>query len=624
MNLKALQIPFNYLFPLSFLVFIGSFYAFNPTIETGLDPSYAFGLNYIFAHRIPFGTEVIYTYGPLGFLYFPQAIAHNFLIGVVVVSLLRFLFIVLFIYLGKLVNSSYWILHCMLAFAVSSWFYLDFVFVGSVSICMLLHHLSNRNWLLILGAVLSITALFVKSSFGLMSLSILGSYGIYSWVKTKNLDHVSVILFSAVLFFLVIWLALYGNVNGVYAYLVGTWQLSVGNSSAMILEVSNNWYLLFCFAACFFSIPIVLRQKTISLLYLISILALLAAWKYAFSREENYHLKFFFDYLLLFSALVILLSKPIKIVSLALLVLSVLLFFQSMKATGMYTLETQIPFDGYKNFVRVSFQHKTLLKEANEQSNKNLQPRVLNPSIIEKIGTATVDFFPWELTYVAANKLNWQPRPNLQSGAYTPWLDENNAKFIASNKAANYYLWDMDKPKGGVDCFDNRYFLNDEPHTIFTLFNKYQLLYSDSEHVLFKRSERLNFDFIVEGDEQSGEWNKWIAVPTDSLGIIRIKTFFKSNFLGNLRKAIYRDAVYFMDYKMDNGDQKTYRIIPENAVNGLWVNPLIERISDGLKGRKVSEIKFRCSDSTLVQPTVLFKWQIITLAENQQQKLYGN
>jgi hypothetical protein len=622
--LKALQIPFNYLFPLSFLVFVGSFYAFNPTVETGLDPSYAFGLNYIFAHQIPFGTEVIYTYGPLGFLYFPQAIAHNFLIGVLVVSLLRFLFIVLFIYLGKQVNSSYWLLHGILAFVVSNWFYLDFIFVGAVSMCMLLHHFNNKNWFLILGAVLSIIALLVKSSFGLMSLSILGSYGIYTWVKTKNLDDVSVLLFSTVFFFLLIWLTLYGNVKGVYAYLVGTWQLSTGNSSAMILEVSNNWYLLFCFAACFFSIPILLRQKAISLLYLLSILALLAAWKYAFSREENYHLKFFFDYLILFSALIILLSKPIKIVSIALLVLSLLLLFQSMKATGMYTLETQFSLSGVKNFIRVCFQYEELLKEAELQSKKNLQSRILSPSITQKIGTATIDFFPWELTYVAANKLNWQPRPNLQSGAYTPWLDENNAKFISSTKAASYYLWDMDKPKGGVDCFDNRYFLNDEPFTILTLFNKYQIVQSDSEHVLFKRSERLNFSFIVEGDEQSGDWNKWIAVPTDSLSIIRIKSTFKNNFLGKLRKAIYRDALYFMDYKMDNGDQKTFRIIPENAVNGLWVNPLIERISDGLKGRKVSEIRFRCSDSTLVQPTVLFKWQIITLAENQQQKKYGN
>ena len=111
---------------LSLLLFVLTFYHFDPSIETGLDPSYAFGLNYIFAHQIPFGTQVIYTYGPLGFLYFPQDIVNNFFIGVFCVSALRLLFIFLFAKITKevklLVNESEFHLSLPLR---SAWF-LDF------------------------------------------------------------------------------------------------------------------------------------------------------------------------------------------------------------------------------------------------------------------------------------------------------------------------------------------------------------------------------------------------------------------------------------------------------------------------------------------------------------------
>jgi hypothetical protein len=111
------------------------------------------------------------------------------------------------------------------------------------------------------------------------------------------------------------------------------------------------------------------------------------------------------------------------------------------------------------------------LEISKSKSEANLSTKKLNAQLLERIGKVRIDFYPWELTYAAANNLNWQPRPNLQSGAYTPWLDKNNAAFLESKSAPQFYLWEMNKPSGGVDCFDNRYLLNDEPITMFSIFN---------------------------------------------------------------------------------------------------------------------------------------------------------
>ena len=100
---------------------------------------------------------------------------------------------------------------------------------------------------------------------------------------------------------------------------------------------------------------------------------------------------------------------------------------------------------------------------------------------------------------------------------------------------------------------------------------------------------------IIEGEQLKDVWNKWIKIPTDSNNVIRIKALLKNNFIGSLRKAIYKDIIYFMDYKLSDNTEKTYRIVRENAINGLWVSPLIESINKGFAGKKVETIRFRSS-----------------------------
>ncbi len=616
-NLTAFLRKFNGLVPLSVLVFLLSFYPYNPSIETGLDPSYAFGLNYIFAHNIPFGIQVIYTYGPFGFLTFPQDIGNNFILGIVLTSVLRFAFIFLILYLGRIVNKKLWFLHALLAFLLCNWFYLDFVLVGATTSCILVHQKKQIKSALITASIITVLALLIKSSFGLMCASILISYGIYDALINRRSEIISVLFVTGVFSFLLLWLLLYGNVEGVYSYFVGFWQLSVGNSSAMIIETENNWWWISCFAISFLSIPFLWRTQEIKLLYIVSFFSLFAAWKYAFSREENYHLKFFFDYLLLFVSLVIVIMPSFKPRILAMLLCSLLFYHQSMKASKMYTLEEEVRFDGINNFMRTTFLMPQQLEDAAIRSQQNLKSKVLPDTLIHLIGGGSIDFFPWELTYAAANKLNWIPRPNLQSGAYTPWLDRNNANFISSKKSAEFMLWHLDKPKGGVDCFDERYLLNDEPFTIFSIFNRYKLVYTDSLYYLFQKGSKINFPMIVEGSKVESNWNTWISVPNDTNGILRIKLELAPNTFGKMRKMLYKDMLYFMDYKLEDGSIKTHRVVAENAINGLWVSPYLERLNAGLKGKKVVEVRFKSSKKELATSPLRIQWQIITLAKNQ-------
>ena len=61
---------------LLFIALISFPYRFSP-IDTGLDPSWIFAINYFFDNNFIFGRDVIWTYGPLGFLSYPLNVGVN-------------------------------------------------------------------------------------------------------------------------------------------------------------------------------------------------------------------------------------------------------------------------------------------------------------------------------------------------------------------------------------------------------------------------------------------------------------------------------------------------------------------------------------------------------------------
>jgi len=86
-NAAGAQRPF-YAVAKSVLFYILAAYAAAATfpvsgypVNQGLDPSWHFGLNQFFFSPYKFGRDVIFTYGPLGFVCFPEHIGHNLIIA---------------------------------------------------------------------------------------------------------------------------------------------------------------------------------------------------------------------------------------------------------------------------------------------------------------------------------------------------------------------------------------------------------------------------------------------------------------------------------------------------------------------------------------------------------------
>jgi hypothetical protein len=616
-------------------IFILSFPGVGGPISVGLDPSMEFAMNYFFSKNIQHGKDVIFTLGPLGFLLCPKPIGNNLLISVIVITLFKFVFLLSFLYLNFLIKrpktlSSQIVIITL--FAVLS-FLTNFVhilmfFTASL---LLLHAETKNKIFIVLAIAVAGFSLLVKSSGGIISILLVISYNLIDYLQFKDIKRLLLIPLGLVLSFVLGWLIIYHNPSGTVDYLYGMLELSLGHSSAVttgpaLTEVlqdtyglslrpsENNWILLSIFFITYFYLPLYIKEKRIFILYGMFLLPFFAFFKYAFAREGGTH--YFLFYIIFFYCFVFACLKDIKARAFIIVLVSLFAFFVNMRYF-MHEIRTarnivKGSINGLKHFeagVLNLKQHQNVLVET---SKSNLSNRVLEKNVLQLIGTNSVDIYPWESIYVAANNLNWQPRPVFQSYvAYTPWLDKKNASFFNSHRSPKFIIWDIGNWYGEVFDIDARYLLNGEPLTIYEIFNHYKVIYRDEKIALFERVRINNFkDPILIGDEK-GFWNEWIKVPPMRNGIIRARIDVSRRIMGSLKRLVYKEEEFFIEYKLDNGDVKKYRLVIDNAVSGVWISPLIVKISNPFLGVEVEEIRLSHSKQNFMKEEIKIEWDYI-------------
>lgn len=593
------------------LIAIFTFPDFYPDINPGMDGSEFFAFNYLFYHHIQFGTKVVFTYGPLGFLCGPQCLGNNLMLTIILLNSIRFIFIYSFLILGFLINKSHRVFHILLAIGLCNMTYIDMIFIGSAIVAVLLFHIRKRIIWLAVGCFLSSMALFVKSSYGLVSIAVLLSYSVYVVVSTKRADVILNVCIFILCSLFVIWFALYHNFSGLFTYFRAMYEFSRDNSSAYQINVINHWGVL-GLALIFFFLPLVFNKSELTrLLYFVSVASLYAAFKYSFAREENWHLQFLFDFCLTFFALFILLNTGSKPFVILFPLAAISLLYCNMFMTKAYAISAGEQITGVNNFMRFVLFYDDALQDAKKLSQVNLQNKVLDENQKRIIGQNTVDFYPVELTYVATDTLNWDPRPALQILSYTPWLDAHNASFFSSEDAPRFYIWQLQQQHPvSLYSLDDHYLLNEEPISIYQFFKHYRLINADTKTALFQYTDDKLLDNEHVTGSTTGYLNRWIDIPsTDSLTVLRAQLHFHNTLKGILRKTFYKDQLYFIDYILGDGTIKSYRFVPGNAVSGLWINPLVMDITKGLQdGEKVKAIRIHVSGTGYVDNEFLINW----------------
>lgn len=609
---------------------------FRPTIYPimpGLDASWVFAYHYAAVNGLRWGQDFISTYGPYGHLVYTMDL------GSLATQRIAF---DLALALGSGIISALYVssanglrlgtraaLVLLLTYAISlqhaeyRWF-APFVLLSLIGV-----RAEGRAGLIAnaLAGVLAGFYLLVKFSLGLgaVTAALVSSLLVGYPLLAARRFAVTVLMITAGLG--TGWIAHGGGLNGLASYLASGWHLTSGYSSAMSLA-SPPWWIAVA-SIVVFSVLLglwVLRQRTdqslVSLLGLA--VPLFVVWKHAIVRQDH-HVRIFVIFGIF--VLVILLIDRVEKVSwrrilrdVGVLLIPLLVpWFQSdvggldsgraWRALGeTLTAPVRLP-PRIEVLKLIHFQdHRQALARMSEQL---LSGQRLPTSTLKILGRAPVDIYPWELSYIPANGLTWSNRPLPASfSAYTPALDDRNASFFASPDRPDYLIWHTDL---GVHSIDGRHLFWDEPRTLRTILNRYEVTESENRVWLLRARPAPRFGRPEPLGQVDAKWRRWIPVP-QTYEVVLAEVTFRRSPVARLARLLFREGPVSLSLRSASGDEVTYRLVPDNVKNGLWISPFpvtppeLLSVLQGGPARRVVAIRFRGDAVTRSASSLSISW----------------
>ena len=594
-------------------------------IEPGLDPSYMWAFNHFFANGIQFGKDVVFAYGPFGFIKNPMPIGHNLEIAVVLISIIRLCFVFSTLLLCRLYRPGNDFFSFAIAYVLSICFNgMDYAIIGTVMATIFIYH-ESRNLVFLAGAsLLAVFGLLIKINIGLTSGLILGSYVLIDWLYFKRSKSILLAVVFSILSLLVLWGIAYSKWDGLIYFIRNIFILSSGNLSATSLNTPNNWWLLGIGFTFFLSFPIIVRNKKIYLLYVISCLAFFGIFKYSFARQEELHMNQLLYFMLLLVFFSILLYSEIKPFHIIWLLVSLMLYNINMHLSKRYHLTDSVQIFGVNNFRTTVLNFSELKQKSKEKSMANLVPSKLPKSFLKKINGRSVDCYPWELSFIPANHLNYKPRPLFQLGCVNSTiLNKENARFFESAEAPKFILWHQAWANERLLSIDERYLMNEDGLALFQILNHYEIVDSAKNIQLLQRTKEDRLQNPRPIGTGSYQWNEWIkTMPVDSSAFVIAKPIFRKSLLGKLKSILYKEKEYFIEYKLADGQIQRHRFVPDDAISGVWITPYLFTLSNSLEGVKVTEVRFITTDSMkMLENKISIQWMLVHKKQQLQRGL---
>ena len=603
------------LFLISIVLAIFTFPRIDAVIIPQLDTSYLLAYNYLFAHHTDYLQYLTFTFGPLALLRNPLPIGSNLALGILFQALLQFSFIFTALLAARSKKRNI-IPFVLIVFFFAVLLSFDYYFYGLILFLIYFHQKDQSPRYIIWIAFITALAALIKINIGLISILIFGSYVLLQAFVYKKINPLLYGLVFTVIFFVLFWLLIFGDLNHLWRYITSFITFSTSNASALSLNPDNNWYWIISSLILFLLVPFLQNDKKTWWLYGSIFLAVYASFKYAMAREDTFHIQTFMDFMLMVMFVLFIINRKLKVFPLVILMLSLFFFYENSFRLSTTEEIKRNMLSGFHNFSQQLWGMKKFRQSSLDTSLVKLDEKKLPEAVKNLIGENTIDFYPWEVSYFLVNDLNYKPRPMLQSGSMPARIDRINAEYLAGEGSAEFMLWEFDQEYDGLTSYDERYQLNSEHLFLQAFFNNYSLLIRDEDFALYKKTGDSLLKPPVHHSQDPCFFDEWIKVPDHPGGILKVSFSIPRTFTGELVKFLYKDASFYIDYKLDKGSILSHRFAPSNAASGLWIDPYITELNAGLGGVKTDSIRLRYDEKEgLIKKEIQLDWMITPFAE---------
>jgi hypothetical protein len=446
---------------------------------TGLDASWVAALHVAAQRHLHFGSQLAYSFGPLGFIALPQpyfgwtsALAFVFVASLgllaclAVVHMLRraFPFWVALPLAYLIARPLSWI---------AGW---DLVAVMAFIACVeLLRRYGARNiptWALVGLGLMAGLALLGKINVGITVALLTGLVALLGTTRRRP----AILVFGAALVvaFLAAWLALGQSLWDIPRYTQYSIELALGYNQAMGLDFGPNAdWVYFLGAVAIATVALAAYEATLDwqrleriALVAIGLVMAFALFKTGFVR--NRFTPFYVSAIAVLPVFAVRAYKGRMTLAVATLIAAVLVT-SGGTLTGYVNPSPNIA-DAHLEIKSIVFHHST---SGADTAARMRQLYELPPEALAAIGDHTVQIEPFDAGVAYAYpELRWDPLPIFQTfSAYTSTLDEADAAALRSPTAPERILWLT--PPGAALTIDGRSVLLEAPRTIVEMICRY-------------------------------------------------------------------------------------------------------------------------------------------------------
>jgi hypothetical protein len=542
----------------------------------GLDSSWQVMLIHAHAAGLQFGKDVIFTWGPWGFLCNPYHMGDTAAVPILLWQTVgQFAIAAALVFLTRdLVSWRRWAF--ALVFIGVHWMFLDTGYFTVISLAVLQGLMAREAtlrqrilWAVALGflAQLKFTYL-VLCGVGIAASAVLITLRQSLW------DAAAVIVgFGASV--LGFWMAGGQDIEGLYPYIRRGLEVSSGYADAMGAEevwpvflwggtgaILVAWFLL----ASWRRIPE--RSAAWCQCGFVAFL-FYVMWKEGFIRADG-HVFGFFSLVLILVPVLPGVFFPGRRLHAFDLVVPVLAFGLGFVEPGIYSKVTRIvkerQYGNSHGLARIGSRIQIMKNEWELAS-----ARAELPAIKAAVGDHPVDVLTVDMASALMNGLNLRARPVFQSySAYTPGLEGWNLRFYQSSKAPDYVLWNP-------QLIDGRYPGQDDAMIVQAGAGHLVPVLREGGFTLYRRTSAFS-GWPMERREllrRAVKLAEWVDVPRQPAAV-GLALLPRPTAIGRLRSLLYRPAALFIEGTDSRGAAHTWRILPRVAEAGFVLSPILD------------------------------------------------
>ena len=199
---------------------------------------------------------------------------------------------------------------------------------------------------------------------------------------------------------------------------------------------------------------------------------------------------------------------------------------------------------------------------------------------IDEVGKSSLDVLGFEQGVALFNGLNYQPRPVFQSySAYTPYLSRLNRDYFASDRAPEYALFKLQAIDGRLETMD-------DPYALRLLVQRYTYRFTDQGFTLWKRKPGP----FNPADDTVTPLRTVDATLGESIDLsdladrnLWVEIDYHFSLLGRLRRFLYKPVLVQLRVVDDKGVTSTYRLPQPIAATGFMLNPIVNDILEFMR-----------------------------------------